>query len=308
MTLFDLVANRQYQNKHVLTKLIEHHTGVPYKEIIMHYDDEISWDKAGLIDSDYRKYEKEKMPLEYIVGHVDFLGNSFFIDGRGMIPRPETEYMIQAVLEGMQATSYQLPATSFNILDLWCGCGVLGLSVGSLCNTGNWKLATGSKIYSIQSWDLSPDAVELTKKNIEKYRDRLSWVELGTQVSEWLSELKNKPELLERWQKNPLIIVCNYPYIPDETFEENADECAKTWEPRMAFLGGSDGLDLYRVLFGEIVDYGLTHAVLYLEMMTWQLEILNAEFWSEVGGNWKFETVKTFHFNIIIVKAEHKKL
>lgn len=99
MTLFDLVANKQYGNKHVLTKLIEHYTAVPYKEIILHYNDNVSAEIVTKIDSDYRKYEKEKMPLEYIVGHVDFLGNSFAIDHRAMIPRPETEYMIEAVVE-----------------------------------------------------------------------------------------------------------------------------------------------------------------------------------------------------------------
>lgn len=67
MTLFDLVADKQYANKHVLTKLIEHHTTIPYKEIILHYEDSISSDRIANIDSDYRKYEKEKMPLEYII-------------------------------------------------------------------------------------------------------------------------------------------------------------------------------------------------------------------------------------------------
>lgn len=67
MTIFDLVANRDYQNKHVLTKLIEHHTGVPYKQIVMHYDDVVTDDVAKRIVSDYRSYDKDKKPLEYIV-------------------------------------------------------------------------------------------------------------------------------------------------------------------------------------------------------------------------------------------------
>lgn len=71
----------------------------------------------------------------------------------------------------------------------------------------------------------------------------------------------------------------------------------------MAFLGGPDGLDLYRVLFGEIVNYGLTGATLYLEMMTWQMESLQKEFSDTID----LQIIKTFHFNIIIVKAEWKK-
>ena len=67
MTLYDLVANKQFQNKHVLTKLIEHYTGVGYKEIILHYEDIIEPAIAEKISSDYFSYETDKMPLEYIV-------------------------------------------------------------------------------------------------------------------------------------------------------------------------------------------------------------------------------------------------
>lgn len=133
-------------------------------------------------------------------------------------------------------------------------------------------------IQSIQSRDISPEAVELTKENIEVYRNSLPSIQLETCVSNGLSVLSHKEHLLERWQKNKLTIVCNYPYIPDDTFDQNADECAKTREPRSAFVGGKDGLDLYRILFGEIKNYKLTHAVLYLEMMTRQMDSLTAEF------------------------------
>jgi hypothetical protein len=67
MTVYELVAKRELGNKHVLTKLIEHHVGIPYKEIILHYEDVINDNQIIAIISDYWKYEKEKMPLEYIV-------------------------------------------------------------------------------------------------------------------------------------------------------------------------------------------------------------------------------------------------
>ena len=121
-----------------------------------------------------------------------------------------------------------------DLLDLGCGCGVLGLSVAILSQ---------KKPKTLASWDLSPDAVDLTKKNIEKYSEQLSASNIATStlVSRGLEELAQFPELQKQRQTNKLVIVCNYPYIPDETFEDNADECAKTWEPRMAFVGGPDG-------------------------------------------------------------------
>jgi HemK-like putative methylase len=311
MTVFDLVANRSYGNKHVLTKLIEHHVWVPYKEIILHYDDEVSSDAVQKIVSDYWLYEKDKMPLEYIVWHVDFLARAFAIDKRAMIPRPETEYMINGVCEHIEETRNKEQETnnSMEILDLGCGCGVLGLSVG-LQVTGNREQVTGNreleawswKLETVSFWDISADAIDLAQINIESYRNALEGVKLTARVSNGLQELKNHPELLERWKNNNLIIVCNYPYIPDDTFEENADECAKTREPRLAFLGGPDGLDLYRVLFGEIETFGLTGAVLFLEMLTWQAESLEKEF----GDRMEFQIIKTFHFNIVIVKTIRK--
>jgi hypothetical protein len=66
MTIFDLVADREYQNKHVLTKLIEHYTNIPYKEIIMHYV-VVADDVVKQIISDYQLYVIDKKPLEYIV-------------------------------------------------------------------------------------------------------------------------------------------------------------------------------------------------------------------------------------------------
>lgn len=297
MTLFDLVANREYQNKHVLTKLIEHYTGVPYKQIVMHYDDVIADDVAKQIISDYRSYNTDKKPLEYIVWQVEFLGRTFAIDHRAMIPRPETEYMIEGVVEELKGWKAERlkGGKTLCVLDLGCGCGVLGLSVVS-------ELSKEYDNLNLQSRDISADAVALTQQNIQTYQALLPQVPMATCVSEWLKELTKQAALLQQWQDNDLVIVCNYPYIPDETFDINADECAKTREPRSAFVGGVDGLDLYRVLFGEIEQYKLTHAVLFLEMMTWQMDKLIQEF----GDHVDLQIIKTFHFNIIIVKAQWK--
>jgi methylase of polypeptide subunit release factors len=94
------------------------------------------------------------------------------------------------------------------------------------------------------------------------------------------------------------------PYIPDEMFDANVDETVKKWEPRMAFVWGNDGLDLYRIMFTQTFvlqdwDHKAKSLVMFLEMMTRQIEILQTEF----GEKMIFEEVKTFHFNIRIVKA-----
>ena len=67
MTLFDLISNKTYQYKHVLTKLIEHHTGIFYKDVLLHYEKILSDTQVNAIDSDYRSYVHDHKPLEYIM-------------------------------------------------------------------------------------------------------------------------------------------------------------------------------------------------------------------------------------------------
>jgi len=52
-----------------------------------------------------------------------------------------------------------------------------------------------------------------------------------------------------------LILVANLPYIPEELFDNNVDEGVKKWEPKMAFVGGDDGLDLYRIMFDQLLAH-----------------------------------------------------
>lgn len=98
-----------------------------------------------------------------------------------------------------------------------------------------------------------------------------------------------------------LIMTANLPYIPDQTFDENSPANVQKWEPRFAFVGGDDGLDLYRKMFAQLLELKdqVSDLVMFLEMMTWQVDILRKEY----EGVIEFEEVKTFHFNIRIVKA-----
>ena len=94
-------------------------------------------------------------------------------------------------------------------------------------------------------------------------------------------------------------MLANLPYIPDETFDTNPDLSIK-YEPRVAFVGGDDGLELYRIMFAQICESGYD-TTMFLEMMTWQVDILRKEF------EWLvFEEIKTFHFQIKIVKVMFK--
>lgn len=108
-----------------------------------------------------------------------------------------------------------------------------------------------------------------------------------------------------------VILVANLPYIPNQLFDDNTDDTVKKREPRMAFIGGDDGLDLYRCMFDQLIETTISpynkegteevsrNLVLFLEMMTRQVDILRQKY----KNYFSFEEVATFHFNIRIVKA-----
>lgn len=69
------------------------------------------------------------------------------------------------------------------------------------------------------------------------------------------ANLVNSPALIQALQQaQPIVLVANLPYIPDQTFDENVEDNVKKREPRMAFVGGNDGLDRYREMFDQIIQ------------------------------------------------------
>ena len=118
-------------------------------------------------------------------------------------------------------------------------------------------------------------------------------------------------------ENSHVVLVANLPYIPEATFEANVSDNVKKWEPKPAFVGGEDGLVYYKKMLDQIMtlrgirDQGPENGdnkifpkihgsiTCFLEMMTWQVDILRQLY----GQSFVFEEVKTFHFNIRIVKT-----
>ncbi|MBP6086210.1 hypothetical protein KA478_03330 [Patescibacteria group bacterium] len=153
-----------------------------------------------------------------------------------------------------------------------------------------------------------PDTLSLAKENHEHYKNDLGTTTDITLLQADLVDFLLKDQLLVTSHQS-LIIVANLPYIPDETFDTQAEDNVKKREPRPAFVGGKDGLDYYRTMFKQIFNFveirnekqeiGSSPVTMFLEMMTWQVDILRQEF----GDKIDFEELKTFHFNIRIVKG-----
>jgi methylase of polypeptide subunit release factors len=177
------------------------------------------------------------------------------------------------------------------LMDIGTWCGVLWISV---------LLQNSDSYDQIFFSDLSTGALFVAQKNYEnliekKYNHEFLQSDLVSFISDKTLDTSK-----------PITLVANLPYIPDETFDENSPDNVQKREPRMAFVWWDDGLDLYRKMFNQLFDFKsewkIWKMMMFLEMMTRQVEILEKEFWDKLA----FEEVKTFHFNIRIVKASFK--
>lgn len=155
----------------------------------------------------------EGVPLQHLLGTVAFHHHEFKTDARALIPRPETEELVEWLL-GMD-----LPADQ-RVVDIGCGSGVLGLSLAAA--RPGWRLTLA---------DVSPDALTLARENAARLdlADRIEWVE-----SDLFSKIPGPCDG----------IVANLPYVPERDRSTLTREVLH--DPALALFGGPDGLDVIR--------------------------------------------------------------
>jgi len=307
MTIENLISTPSYKEKFVLQKIICYFLDYTKEEMWINASQELSPEDEKRILETYHDVADNNKPLEYALGFVEFFKRKFHVDVNTLIPRPETEYMITAVTQDIDAireknwetgeiaicklddTTIWNEQSCHILMDIGTWCGVLGISV-LLQNPCFFKRA----IFS----DISEKALAVAQQNYElQIKDHDFPVEF---IKSDLLSFYESPGF-KKWNCN-IVLVANLPYIPEKIFAENAADNVKKREPKMAFVGGDDWLIYYRIMFDQILAYGIWVTAdlrMFLEMMTWQVDILRQEY----KEHFVFEEVKTFHFNIRIVKT-----
>lgn len=193
----------------------------------------------------YQSYIADRcrhQPMQYIVGQTEFYGLKFKSDKRALIPRPETEILVEEVLENWQPGFH-------TILDIGTGSGAIAVALAK-------HLASAR----ITATDHSPEALELAGENIKLHG-------LDGRVS--LVQADLFPEGNEKFD----CIVSNPPYIPTDQISGLQPEVSR-FEPAMALDGGSDGLDFYRRIAGSIAGHLNQPGLVALEVGMGQAEIV----------------------------------
>ncbi len=190
------------------------------------------------------------VPTQYITGAQSFMGHTFKVDESVLIPRQDTETMVEDALELIDKGTIRGEAVaekkSWDVLDLCCGSGAIGLSI---------FLDAGKKT-KVTCSDFSKDALATARKNAFTLgAEKVKFVH-----SDLLQSFKGK----FKNQKFDLII-SNPPYIKSDVIPTLQRE-VKDHEPMMALDGGKDGLDFYRIIVGEAADHLKKEGVLMLEI------------------------------------------
>ena len=185
-------------------------------------------------------------PLQYVMKSWAFRHLDVLVDNRVLIPRPETEVVVQVALD-LAREMISKTNSKLRVADLGTGSGVIGLSLAS-------ELPGGSN--EVWLTDLSADALEVARANLAG----LGLINGDVRVAQgsWFaalpSELKNSFDL----------IVSNPPYIA--LYDPSVESSVLNHEPHLALFAGSDGLDAYREIISHADEWLVTNGWIVLEI------------------------------------------
>jgi release factor glutamine methyltransferase len=165
------------------------------------------------------------VPAQYIVGHQEFWGLDLIVNPSVLIPRPETEHLIETVVA--LAKSHPPSASPFKIVDVGTGSGAIALALAQEFPTSE-----------IHASDLSPDALEVARANAA----RLRFDGVQFHQSDVLADLRRDQSFD--------FVVSNPPYVA-LTEEDKVQDVVKKFEPRVAVFAGKHGLDVIRRLIPQ---------------------------------------------------------
>lgn len=187
-------------------------------------------------------------PLQYVLGTQDFFGREFVVEPGVLIPRPETELVVEEALASVKEVPCPL------VVDVGTGSGCLAISV-----------AGGNPDSTVVAVDQSMTAIHLARINAVRHglEGRIRWVN-GDLLT---------PLLSTQTEGKVTAIVANLPYISQAEWECLPPD-VKDFEPRLALYGGPDGFDPYRRLFAQVPHFLTREGVLVIEIGMGQVPLV----------------------------------
>ena len=212
-----------------------------------------------------RRIQKE--PISQIIGLRKFWNSNFYIDETVLDPRPESELIVEKVLE--------LSDTNLSLIDLGTGSGCLAISIA--LERPNFKIFAS---------DISPDALKIAETNSRYHKTPITFIK-----SDWFSEINNTFD----------IIIANPPYISENEYN-NLPIDIRRFEPKIALTAGINGLDCFKKIIMEFHKYLKPNGIIFMEIGYSQKRIIeelfikygyeNINFFNDLSGKARVVCVK----------------
>lgn len=174
----------------------------------------------------------EHIPLQHITGHQQFMDFDFIVNEDVLIPRPETELLVEQVVS-------DIGERPVKVLDMCTGSGCIAISVDKMCHNA-----------LVTAVDISDKALKVAKENNIRNQSNVTFVESN---------------LFENVREKYDIIISNPPYIPTGDIDTLMEE-VKDYEPHLALDGSGDGLKFYREICNQLQNYLNQHGKIFFEI------------------------------------------
>ena len=214
--------------------LLESITKLSTNELYLKMNEEIDSDTINKFNDIFDKYLYDNKPIQYLIGYSNFYGRDFIVNEDVLIPRFETEELVENVL--YRYDDY-FKGKKVDVCDLATGSGCIAIT-----------LSLEEKNMNVIATDISSAALNVAKQNMENLGGKVKFLE-GDMLAP-----------LEGYKFD--IFVSNPPYIPDN---ELVDPLVKENEPNLALFGGLDGLRFYRIILKDLKKYLKPRAIIAFE-------------------------------------------
>ena len=202
-----------------------------FTDFVFALQQEVTEEERQFVEDNYRKLANH-IPAQYIIGHAEFFGMQLKVDERVLIPRPETEELVELILA-------ENPEENLKVLDIGTGSGAIALALAK--NRPDWTITAS---------DISQAALDLARENAEFQNFNIFF-----KKSDCFSEISSKYD----------IIVSNPPYISRRDESEVGLNVLHS-EPHLALFADEDGLVIYRRIAEEVKNYLGDGGKIYLEI------------------------------------------
>ena len=202
-----------------------------FTDFVFALQQEISEEERRFVEDIYTKLVAH-IPAQYIIGHAEFFEMQLKVDERVLIPRPETEELVELILA-------ENPKENLKVLDIGTGSGAIALALAK--NRPDW---------SVTAADISQDALDVANENAKNQN-----LQIFLKKSDCFTEISEKYD----------IIVSNPPYISHEDESEVGLNVLHS-EPHLALFADDDGLAIYRRIAEDAKDYLKDGGKIYLEI------------------------------------------